>query len=1057
MADFYARRLPQRQRLFFEGTDKLDASTNPIRAAPARPLTTTGCVTPLAQQQRHKQQNGWLAGPALPPAAGPAASVDQLQEDEQEAEESAEPLPGCRWLACCYKAGQLGLAAYDRLSNELSVMQVPDDSKGACAYQMLQYAKLQVNPQVIVLPATAEADLLAAAKAPAAAAAGAAALAGDGIEGDAEVVVQLQRPSMFTYDRALKMLAAVAVREHSGNQYNQQQLQLHAAGAAGRAGHQGSSTMASTADLIDLAAQQQVAALGALVAVLLQVQQEDAGGGEGMLLVDKLTEMKLEGHLLIDGPSLSALDVFKEEEHPSAMGIGSSKEGASVYGLLQRCVTGMGKRLLRQWFLRPVVQLEVLADRHDTIELLLEAPSTNDALRAVMKQVLDVPRLLAQLRLSQSRPRLTAFKQLANSINQLMQLQQMVAALAPAAAAQAAAIGDAEGTAAAGGYMPQRPRGAGNGRASADGLEPWLQLDPEDDDAAAAGFGGGASFQARHQPAASPWDKLAIILKLLAAIGPQLTACGTLIGDVLDLSSPPADGCLVQPGVCDALDQLKATHAALPELLTQVVESELQRVPAQVARRYSSQLWSMVYIPQVGFTMCVTGGRLAEELLELLPDYDLAFMGDEGPAAAAAAAGADMGGQAGDGSCAYYYCECTQQLNSQYGDLQQKIQDLETSICTELIKRLLEFGPRLAAAAAAVAELDCLASFAAAARELGYVRPTLTTDDVLLIEGGRHPLTELLTDGRFIPNDTCLGMPAAETTAAEQQQQQGSEAAGPRMILITGPNASGKSVYMKQVALLVYLAHVGSFVPAQRAIVGLRDRILTRLPCCSMEAVAQHASSFMADLGQVSTILHRATSRSLVLLDEFGKGTLTSDGVGLLASILQHYTAQPVPPMLLACTHFVELLGPEVLPPHPQLQLCTMQVLVAGRSSGDDEAAAAARGVEKEEQKDAAAAAGIDEEHVFLYKLVQGKVAASYGLNCARMCGVDRAVLVRASDVLSLQQAGQPVSRLALPQLQQRDEQYWQLMQQLAAVELSDEGAVVRLLAAMMAVEAAAS
>jgi DNA mismatch repair protein MSH5 len=131
---------------------------------------------------------------------------------------------------------------------------------------------------------------------------------------------------------------------------------------------------------------------------------------------------------------------------------------------------------------------------------------------------------------------------------------------------------------------------------------------------------------------------------------------------------------------------------------------------------------------------------------------------------------------------------------------------------------------------------------------------------------------------------------------------------------------------------------------------------------------------------QVSTILHRATSRSLVLLDEFGKGTLTSDGVGLLASILQHYTAQPVPPMLLACTHFVELLGPEVLPPHPQLQLCTMQVLVAGRSSGDEAAAAAAAGGVQGEQKDAAAA-GLDEEHVFLYKLVQGKVAASYGVS----------------------------------------------------------------------------
>ncbi|KAF6252313.1 muts domain V-domain-containing protein [Scenedesmus sp. NREL 46B-D3] len=843
---------------------------------------------------------------------------------------------------------------------KLSVMQVPDDSKGACAFQMLQYVKLQVDPQIIVLPATAEAELLAAARAPAAAAAGAAVLGGDGSEGDAEVVVQLQRPSMFTYERALKMLAAVA--------------------------------------------------------------QDDAGGGEGLLLVDKLTEMKLEGHLLIDGPSLSALDVFKEEEHPSAMGIGSSKEGASVYGLLQRCVTGMGKRLLRQWFLRPVVQPSVLADRHDTIQLLVEAPSTNDALRAAMKQVLDVPRLLAQMRLSQSRPRLAAFKQLANSINQLLQLQLMVATLAPAAAAHAAAGG--------------------------------------------AGEAGGADRVGQQpQPASGPWDELAITRRLLAAIGPQLTACGTLVGDVLDLSSPPADGCLVQPGVCKALDQLKATHAALPELLTQargrqpaIVESQLQRVPAHVARRYSSQLWSMVYIPQVGFTMCVTGGRLAEELLELLPDYNLAFMGDEGPAAAAAAAGADLGGGlAGDGSCAYYYCECTQQLNSQYGDLQHKIQDLESSICTELIKRLLEFAPCLAAAAAAVAELDCLASFAAAARELGYVRPTLTTDDVLLIEGGRHPLTELLTDGRFIPNDTRLGLPAAAAVDghADDQQPEAAGQCGPRMVLITGPNASGKSIYMKQVALLVYLAHVGSFVPAQRAVVGLRDRILTRLPCCSMEAVAQHASSFMTDLGQVSTILHRATSRSLVLLDEFGKGTLTSDGVGLLASVLQHYSAQAVPPMLLACTHFVELLGPEVLPPHPQLQLCTMQVLVAGRSSGDagDAAAAAAAGVQSRQEE---AAAALDEEHVFLYKLVQGKVAASYGLNCARMCGVDRAVLLRASDVLALQQAGQPVSRLALPELQQRDEQYWQLVQQLAALDVTDEAAVRQLLGAMMAVEAEA-
>lgn len=121
----------------------------------------------------------------------------------------------------------------------------------------------------------------------------------------------------------------------------------------------------------------------------------------------------------------------------------------------------------------------------------------------------------------------------------------------------------------------------------------------------------------------------------------------------------------------------------------------------------------------------------------------------------------------------------------------------------------------------------------------------------------------------------------------------------------------------------------------------------------------------------MSLILHRATSRSLVLLDEFGKGTLTSDGVGLLAAILQHYAAQPVPPMLLACTHFVELLAPDILPTQPQLQYCTMHVLVSSAGAGSSAA----------EKGHGAAAGGSDGKHVFLYKLVQGKVAASYGVS----------------------------------------------------------------------------
>lgn len=220
----------------------------------------------------------------------------------------------------------------------------------------------------------------------------------------------------------------------------------------------------------------------------------------------------------------------------------------------------------------------------------------------------------------------------------------------------------------------------------------------------------------------------------------------------------------------------------------------------------------------------------------------------------------------------------------------------------------------------------------------------------------------------------------------------------------------------------------------------------------------------------MSNLLARATSRSLILLDEFGKGTLSADGVGLLASLLQHYAAQPCPPLLLACTHFSELLDPGgvcfwaascgsasnwgvssvrrvvrhcqlpwhsgacscdgvksrlavvpsagILPRSPQLSLCTMQVLVGGEASAGAGSSTRQQQEPEEGQGTRAAAAGppaaesLDDEHVFLFKLVPGVVASSYGLHCARLCGVDHSVLMRAAAVLALREAGQPVSRL---------------------------------------------
>jgi DNA mismatch repair protein MSH5 len=178
---------------------------------------------------------------------------------------------------------------------------------------------------------------------------------------------------------------------------------------------------------------------------------------------------------------------------------------------------------------------------------------------------------------------------------------------------------------------------------------------------------------------------------------------------------------------------------------------------------------------------------------------------------------------------------------------------------------------------------DSLLSFAQVARKYNYVQPIVTDDNILEINQGRHPLLEQCSD-TLIPNDT--------TFDADQ-----------RIILLTGANSSGKSVYLKQVALIVYMAHLGSFVPAQSARIGLTDKILTRI--ATRESVSKNSSAFMIDLQQTNIALLNSTSRSLVLLDEFGKGTTSLDGIGLFCAVVESFAGREHEcPKLIAATHF---------------------------------------------------------------------------------------------------------------------------------------------------------
>jgi DNA mismatch repair protein MutS len=196
----------------------------------------------------------------------------------------------------------------------------------------------------------------------------------------------------------------------------------------------------------------------------------------------------------------------------------------------------------------------------------------------------------------------------------------------------------------------------------------------------------------------------------------------------------------------------------------------------------------------------------------------------------------------------------------------------------------------LRACADALAELDVLAAFAERAVELDWMRPELTDHAGLRIERGRHPVVEAVRDAPFEPNDLVLDCPP--------------DHAGRRMLVITGPNMGGKSTYMRQNALIVLLAHIGSFVPAARAVIGPIDRILTRIG--AGDDLARGQSTFMVEMAETSYILHHATEESLVLMDEIGRGTSTYDGLALAEACARHL-AQVNRAYTLFATHYFEL------------------------------------------------------------------------------------------------------------------------------------------------------
>ncbi|KAL1618838.1 hypothetical protein SLS54_006953 [Diplodia seriata] len=451
----------------------------------------------------------------------------------------------------------------------------------------------------------------------------------------------------------------------------------------------------------------------------------------------------------------------------------------------------------------------------------------------------------------------------------------------------------------------------------------------------------------------------------------RLAQVGRRVTDIIDFEqSEHQHRTVVRMGVDEELDNMKQTYDGIELLLSQVANHIAEGIPAVLGASIN-----VIFFPQIGFLITVpldpdTGHGMYEGSDQ--DAWERMFTSEEQ---------------------VYYKNDNMREMDDHFGDLHGLICDKEIEITHNLAQYVLEFEDVFVKASDICAELDALLALAQGARMHKLVRPKIVDDNVIQIKAGRHPLQEL-TVPSFVANDTLIvgnsepdtevshgssGIPTSERSNAPT-----SSAAmdGPNVLILTGPNFSGKSIYMKQVALIVYMAHVGSFVPAESARIGLTDKILTRI--ATRESVSRIQSAFMIDLQQVSLALNLATPRSLLVFDEFGKGTSANDGAGLVCGVFEYLLGlESKCPKVLGATHFHEIFEEGYLVHYQALQFGHMEVRV-------------------EEDRN-----NIDEQITYLYNFGLGRSVSSFGSICAALNGISREVVARAEQLILMSVRGE--------------------------------------------------
>jgi DNA mismatch repair protein MutS len=559
--------------------------------------------------------------------------------------------------------------------------------------------------------------------------------------------------------------------------------------------------------------------------------------------------------LKLDTTTLRHLEIL-EPLHKDAA------RNSTLYGAVNRTVTPMGARCLRDWLSQPLSNIGEIGQRQGAVASLVSNGPTHEALRMKLREVRDLERTIGRLSLGSGNARdLVALRV---GLEQLPSILDTLAQLSSAGAE----LRDA----------PLLPDGSDTSS-------------PQSDDTG-------------------------LLSQLSSSITPMPQVVDFISRAISD--EPPLaikEGGMIRDGFDAALDELRSAQRDGKDWIARLQQQEIERTGISSLKiRFNSVF---------GYFIEVTRSNLEKVPVEYTRKQTVA-------------------------NAERFITPELKEMEGKILGAEERSVKLEYELFLKVREQVLAHLKEIQQTANALAQLDVLGAFAETARLYEYVCPTVRDEGILTITDGRHPVLEQANaEERFVPNDTCLDRDAHQ------------------IAIITGPNMAGKSTYIRQVAIIALLAHTGSFVPAGQARIDLVDRIFTRIG--ASDDLSRGQSTFMVEMSETANILNNATARSLVILDEIGRGTSTFDGLSLAWSIVEHLHNQ-VGARTLFATHYHELT--ELAARLPRLQ----NFNVAVREWND--------------------------QIVFLRKIVEGGTDKSYGIQVARLAGVPKAVIDRAKVIL---------------------------------------------------------